>query len=84
MNKLSESILLRYLQNQSSEEDLDIINKWLNESEENAAKLFELEITFHSGQLTRFSEKDFLDKAENRLFEKINVDKTQPKKKKKI
>ena len=38
MSKLNEDIIIRYLENRCSEEDLVLINEWMKESDENAGE----------------------------------------------
>lgn len=72
MNNLSDEVLLRYLKNECSEEDLKQINAWLDESKDNARILFTQEEAFHSGKLEKFSSPEFMVEAEASLREKIN------------
>ena len=43
MNELDEILLLKYLQNNCSEEELAIVNSWMNLSKDNRNRLLEME-----------------------------------------
>ena len=71
MNELEDHILLKYLKKECTEEELQIINEWMNESEENVSYLFSLEELYDSVKLNRYTQKATLDKAEKQLRERI-------------
>lgn len=81
MHKLDEEIVLKYFQNQCSEDELIEIQSWLKESEENVCELFDLEMVFHSARLDKFSSPDFLKESEKKLYQKIEKSDSQIKKK---
>ena len=55
MNELDEILLLKYLQNNCSEEELAIVNSWMNLSKNNRNRLLEMERIWHSGDKIRFA-----------------------------
>lgn len=73
MIELEDDILLRYLQKECSDVELQQINDWLDESAENVSYLFTLEEMFDSGKMIHHSEKRNLDKAEVRLKKSIEL-----------
>ena len=46
MKKPEEYIIMRFVEGQASEEELAAVNAWVNESDENARELYELEATW--------------------------------------
>ncbi len=77
MDSMNEDILLRYLKNECTGDDWLQINSWLNESEDNARKLFQMEEAFHSGERERYSSSEYIEKARTRFLKKIEK-KEQP------
>lgn len=57
MNELDEILLLKYLQNNCSEEELAIVNSWMNLSKDNRNRLLEMERIWHSGDKIRFAKE---------------------------
>ncbi len=51
---IDEHILVRYVTGECTPEEFSAVKQWLNESEENRRKLFELEEIWNSGKATRF------------------------------
>lgn len=77
MKDLDEDILRRYLENKCCEEDYDQINAWMDESEENASKLFRMEEIFFLGKRNGIDEQKRAAYAEKHLYRKIEVEKTK-------
>jgi ferric-dicitrate binding protein FerR (iron transport regulator) len=68
---MNESLILKYLHNTCSDEDLSEILVWIRSSERNAAELFELEKIWHSASITRYSSAEYINKAEKALYKRI-------------
>ena len=68
MNELDEILLLKYLQNNCSEEELAIVNSWMNLSKDNRNRLLEMERIWHSGDKIRFAKESpiFYNKIRSR------------------
>lgn len=71
MDELDETLILKYLQGECSEDELRQVNSWLQSSDENAKQLFLLEETFHSDKRRRYATDIFLNKAEQKLDAEI-------------
>ncbi len=69
---ISEDILIKYLQGECCEEELQLLNQWLAESDENKSHLFAMEIVFKSKNLKRYSDPSFLKTEKERLYNRIN------------
>lgn len=80
MNELDENLILKYLQNECSDEDLRQLNEWLDRSEENPRKLFTLEEAFNARKKERFANDRHMADAEKRLNRKIEEYETRQKK----
>lgn len=80
MSKLDEKIIVKFLTGKCSEEELRLLNAWLEESEENAHELFTVEELYHLGKVDISSEKALLEEAERRLSQKL-VKKQEDKRK---
>ena len=71
MNELDEILLLKYLQNNCSEEELAIVNSWKNLSKDNRNRLLEMERIWHSGDKIRFAKESHILRAEKLLYSRI-------------
>lgn len=71
MSKLNEEIIVKFLTDECTEEELREVNAWLEESEANARELFRLEELYHLGKLGCASDEKAVDKAERRLRKKL-------------
>ena len=71
MNELDEILLLKYLQNNCSEEELAIVNSWMNLSKDNRNRLLEMERIWHSGDKIRFAKESHILRAEKLLYSRI-------------
>lgn len=82
MKKLKVEILHKFLTGEYSESELVEVNEWLNESADNARKLFEIEEIYHLKDLDRYVTSQHIEQAERSLEEKIKAD--QKKKEKRV
>lgn len=73
MERIDDTIILKYLQGSCSDEELQQLTVWMKESKENRDKLFALEESFHLGNLERYSEPTFLDRAERKMKARIDA-----------
>lgn len=71
MERIDDTIILKYLQGECSDNELQQLNDWLRESKENRKELFTLEESFHLAKMEQYAAPDFLDKAEKKLNNKI-------------
>ena len=71
MSKLNEEIIVKFLTDECTEEELREVNAWLEESEANARELFRLEELYHLGKLGCASDEKAVDKAERKLRKKL-------------
>lgn len=84
MKKLNEEILAKFLMGECSESELREVNAWLDESGENARELFKLEEIYHLGKMGYASEEQKIEKAERRLFKRLEHEKTKQHKERKM
>jgi len=75
------SILLKYLHDECSEEELRMINAWLSESEENRKALFLGEVVFKAKKLKQYNDPLFLEKEKERLYKRIQSETAAKKRK---
>lgn len=73
-NTLNEELKVKFFTGECEEEELHIVNIWLNESDENARELFKIEEMYHLGKLDAAKEKEKSEKAEKRLLEKLRME----------
>jgi hypothetical protein len=69
---IDEKLLVRYLQNECTENEILILNDWLSEREKNKQELFLLEAALKSHHLKRYSDPEFLQAEKNKLQERID------------
>jgi len=77
MSQLDDEILKDYLIGNCSEEEMDQIDNWIKESDENANRLFKWEELYHLGKYEQFKDKKRIAKAEKRLFKQIDTIETK-------
>lgn len=77
MKKLNDEILARFLMGECTEDELREVNSWLGESRENARELFRLEEIYHLGKIGDTSDEKEVEKAEKRLFKRLEQEKTK-------
>lgn len=78
MIQISEEIILKFINNSCSDEELQLVERWINESDENARQIFELEKT---AMLTENLKADTQqrERAWNLIHQKIQEDKWSKK-----
>lgn len=67
---MTEETLLKYLQGKASIEELQDIEGWILESEENRDSFFEIEQLWRSGQEVKCSQQERLDRSYSRFVSK--------------
>lgn len=70
-NKLDEELTAKFLMGECSEEELDKVKDWLNESDENARELFRMEEIYHLGKEEASLDEKKIEKAERLLFKRL-------------
>ncbi len=75
MNELHYDILIRYFEGNCSNDDLEKIDAWIKESDENAKKIFQWEEIYHLGNSRCFTDDRLINKAEKRLDSKLAKEK---------
>jgi len=68
-----KKLFLKYLQGDCEEHELQEINKWLAESEQNREEFFAMELAFHSGRRKKFTDSTFLEIKRRELDRKIKL-----------
>ncbi|MCL1938681.1 MAG: FecR domain-containing protein [Candidatus Azobacteroides sp.] len=68
---ITHAILLKYLHNECSEEELQTVNAWLSENEENKKALFVGEAIYKSKKLKKYNDPSFLQNEKIRLYKRI-------------
>lgn len=68
---LDEKILLSYLSGECTERQLEEIGKWLDESPDNASRLFGLKLALELPQRERFEDGALIAAAEKNVMERI-------------
>lgn len=84
MNKLDEELIVKFLMGQCTEDELHKVKAWLDESDTNARELFRIEEIYHLGKRNGFLEEKKTEKAERHLFKKLNAERTQQHKTRRI
>lgn len=84
MNKLNEEILARFLMGECTEDELREVNAWMDESKENTRELFKQEEVYHLGKLGSASDEEEVEKAEKRLFKRLEQEKAKQHKVRRI
>lgn len=84
MSKLNEEILARFLMGECTEDELREVNAWMDESKENTRELFRLEEVYHLGKIGCTSDEKEVEKAETRLFKRLEQEKTKQHKVRRI
>ncbi|MCD8184240.1 MAG: DUF4974 domain-containing protein [Bacteroides sp.] len=84
MNKLDDEIMVRFLTGQCTEDELREINAWLEESDEHARELFRTEELYHLGKCNESVDEKNMEKAEKRLFKRLESEKAKQHKMRKM
>lgn len=84
MSKLNEEILARFLMGECTEDELREVNAWMDESKENTRELFRLEEVYHLGKIGCTSDEKEVEKAETRLFKRLEQEKAKQHKVRRI
>lgn len=84
MKKLNDEILARFLMGECTEDELREVNSWLGESTENPRELFRLEEIYHLGKIDDTSDEKDVEKAEKRLFKRLEQEKSKQHKVRRI
>lgn len=84
MKKLNDEILARFLMGECTEDELREVNSWLGESTENTRELFRLEEIYHLGKIDDTSDEKDVEKAEKRLFKRLEQEKSKQHKVRRI
>jgi hypothetical protein len=78
---ISERLVLRYLQNECTEDEVLLLNRWLSEKDENKRELFLLETSLKSCRLKRYSDPEFLQTERIKLQKRIEKEAGENQKK---
>jgi ferric-dicitrate binding protein FerR (iron transport regulator) len=70
-----EKILIKYLQDDYTEEDVGKLNEWLSEKEDNRREFFSFVAILKSGRLKRYSDPVFIQAEKEKLRERIRKEK---------
>lgn len=84
MNKLDEELIVRFLTGQCTEGELRQVKAWLDESDVNARELFRIEEIYHLGKRNERLERKDTEKAERRLFKKLDGEKVKQRRVRRI
>ncbi|MDR0891372.1 MAG: FecR domain-containing protein [Mediterranea sp.] len=71
MTDLNDKTTYRFLTGKCSQTELDEVNAYIQESEENAERLFRMEEVYHLGQFDRYADARRVEQAEKRLRKRI-------------
>lgn len=66
-----EKLLIKYLQNDYTEEDVEKLNKWLSEKDENKRIFFSSIAALKSGHLKQYFDPAFVQEEKAKLQERI-------------
>lgn len=72
MKELDDNTLRKFITGECSEKEYAEINQWINEKEENARALFELEEIYQLGKFDQYTDIKRINRAEKRLFQQID------------
>lgn len=84
MNKLEEELIVRFLMDQCTEDELHRVKAWLDESDGNARELFRIEEIYHLGKRNERLERKDTEKAERWLFKKLEAEKAKQRRVRRI
>lgn len=65
---MDEKLLIKFLEKKCTQEELNEIFVWMNESHENTTYLFEMEEAWSTGNEYKYAQKEELDEGLNRLI----------------
>jgi len=68
---ISNTILLKYLHNECSEEELQIVNVWLSENEANKKALFLGEFIYKTKNINQYNHPTIIQSEKARLYKRI-------------
>ncbi|NDV65870.1 FecR family protein [Bacteroides sp. 224] len=81
MKEIDDNMLRKFITGECSEQEYAEINHWINEKEENARALFEMEEIYQLGKFDSYLDTKRMDRAERRLFQQIEKEEATIKKK---
>lgn len=68
---LDEVLFAKFLVGECTEDELRKVKRWMDESDEHASDLFQLEEIYHAGKINSAGQTIDLDAAESRLFRRL-------------
>lgn len=68
---MDEELVLKFLQNECSEDELKLLVEWLSASEQNRDDFFKLELAYNSGKIRRYSGSEFIGKERAVFMKRI-------------
>ena len=71
---LDEVLFAKFLVGECTEDELRKVKRWMDESDEHASDLFQLEEIYHAGKINSAEQTLELDAAESRLFQRLEKD----------
>ncbi len=71
---LDEVLFAKFLMGECTEDELRKVKRWMDESDEHASDLFQLEEIYHAGKINSAEQTLELDAAESRLFQRLEKD----------
>lgn len=84
MDNLNESTMLRFLQGECTEDELRELKDWMDKSDDNARELFKTEEIYHLGKCEDESDSQQMQKAEQRLMERLEQEQARQSKRRKL
>lgn len=79
MDNLNDELIVKFLEGKCSEQELNELNSWMDQSDKNAEALFSMEETFHIGKAQAQLSDIELAHAENKLFKRIAAEQQKQK-----
>lgn len=79
MKNVDYEMIIRYFNGKCEDDERRMIVRWANESDEHARQLFEWEEMYFLGKRADGLERERIERAEKRLFERIGQDRKERK-----
>lgn len=74
MDKIDYELLIRFYKKDCSEEERQLVMKWVNRSPENAEQFFKWEELYHLGRMPEHENDILLRKSEKKLMERLRAE----------
>lgn len=78
MSRPEDHIIIRFVKGEATDEELQVVSKWMNESDANARTIFELEATWHRLEAQKVASSQIEQALQRVMAHPVKVNASQP------